>query len=223
MEHGPYLLFLRASYAFSDHHSFEDWPPLDGLLGQQLWGENSVITMYSKPSDLGSLCDFADAPEWVDYLELASIAVDYAGHTPTNRKRVVNHYGKDTAVYYTEPDTYYSTINNLMLTCNPGSTPDKRTFDKRLLLMSLLNSADSQSERVVQELRRRLGRTAAVVWHSRDVFGIAFKDAKPPALILQSLEDLCRDRRIDDIGVFKLCGSVQLQGAMSPMQAFLGS
>lgn len=222
MEHGPYLLFLRSSIGFSDHHEFSDWPPLADALGRQMWGDDSVVTMFSTAKDLLHLAP-SDLPDWAEYVEIASVTSEYASNLAANRERINYGFGRDTETYFREEEHYWPSVANMMFSCDPAGAPDKASFDRRLLILVLNDPGDQGNDRIVQDLRKRLGGTSAGVWHSRGVLGIAFKDARPPRSILNGLRQFSDSDRVYDIGVFRLAAAAALRADMSPMQAFLAS
>lgn len=218
MDHGPYLVFLRSRIGFVGPHDFDEWECLARILDQQMWGEDALVTMFSTPQDLACI-SATDAPEWVDTLEIASIAVDYAGHRPPEQKQeFVADWGDDD-----EDRAILPTVANLMHTCRPGATPDKVAFDRRLLLVLFDDPEDRRNVGTLEAAKHRLGSSAVSVWYSRDIFGVAFRDQRQPAMIMESLGSILSREEVFDAGIFKLCGAVSVRPAVSRLHDFLGS
>lgn len=212
MEYGPYLLFLRSRIGFTGPHDFDEWDRLYGLLHQQMWGTDTVVTMLSTREELAGLGD-AEAPEWVEILEIASIAVDHAG---LRRSEASEGTWADE-----DDEEFLPTIENLMRWCQPGATADKATFDRRLALVLFDDPEDDRNASILDAAKRRLGKSAIGVWYGRDMFGIAFKDQRQPTQILESLRDIFIPTKVFDAGVFKLCGAASLRAPVSPLLDFL--
>lgn len=220
MQYGPYLVFLRSRIGFTGPHGFDEWDCMDGILYQQMWGTDTLVTMFSTPQELVHIGE-ADAPDWVDILEIASIAVDHAGQ----RLPVPE---EDLAVIWDDEDndeeeTFLPSVENLMRFCRPGATPDKAAFDRRLMLILFDEPDDRRNAGTLDAVKRRLGKSAVGVWYGRDMFGIAFRDQRQPAQILESLRDILSRAEIFDAGIFKLCAAASLRAAVSPLQDFLES
>lgn len=221
MRFGPYLLFLRSRIGFSDFHDFTDWPPLGNALDRQMWDDaDAVITMFSKPRNI-NLGPIEDLPDWIDFLELASISADYASRANTIRQRYVNRYDRTTRISYSDEDEFFPAVANMMIMCEPGATPDKPTFDRRLVLISY-EDADDPENVCVGEAARQVLRSTEGVWHSRGIYGLAARDQRPPQAILQGLDRIVRHDAVSDIGIFRLADAVPLCPSVSPLQAFLG-
>lgn len=216
MEHGPYLLFLRSSVGHSAHHDFDDWDVLANTRNQQAWGENGVITLFSKPAELGGI---EEIPDWVEFLELASISTDFATYHERDRATWVDLLGGINFDY--DDDDFEPTFANMMIMCSPGATPDKPTFDRRLLTISFFEEAASNL-RATEAIKRRLGQTAVGVWHSRDMEAVAFRDSRSPTALMAGLSDFAgRTDAIYDLGVFRLAAAAPLSAPLSPLQTFL--
>lgn len=74
MLHGPYLTFVRSKFAFSDYHDFTDWPFLGDDVNK-CRGDDAVIAQFGMLQEFYTL---GEIPDWVDFIEVASIAHDYA-------------------------------------------------------------------------------------------------------------------------------------------------
>lgn len=221
MQFGPYLLFLRSGVAFSDFHDFEDWEPIGGAVDRQMWdGHNCVITMLSRPEEILALGDASAAPDWVEFLEIASIATEYSFSSTTNRHKSSFHDRKSNETIYYDEDDYLPTVANMMFMCEPGGTPEKATFDKRLIIISH-HDADERANARVSEMVKRLVPTAEGVWHGSAIYALAARDQRSPAAILQALQPVTARGEVKDVGVFRLADAAQLRAPLSPLKAFL--
>ena len=203
---GPYLVFVRSRLSFSDHHDFQDWPFLATSLTGKLWGADSLIAYVA---NLKGFSDMGDLPEWVDFIEVASISPDIAAAS----------YSEDEA----EKEGWYSPcMANLIEGANAGTVPEKPCFDNRLVLVSLFDDADErQSMRLLDRLKSFLGPTATGVWHSRELVGIAFKDGRSPSQLGPILERILKEDDVHDFGVFKIADVATEIGVPSPLASFL--
>lgn len=208
---GPYLLFARSHPAFSDHHEFEDWSFLADNYAGKMWGRNAIIALFNTPSEFKGA---GNIPEWVEFLEVASIASDH-GKVPFSPP----------ASECTEEDLeWHPSSTNLVGVLRPRGQIDKRTFSRRLLIVSYCED-DSESfiEKHNERIKTALGASAKAVWHSEDLFGFAFLDARTPQDIVNSLHKTLRDDTVYDAAVFRLAGVLPERGTVSPLEDFLAT
>lgn len=208
--HGPYLVFARSHPAFSDHHGFEDWSFFGGNYASKMWGRNAVISYINRPTEFSGA---GDIPEWVEFLEVASISTDHGFPA---------HSGPAVEADESEVEWFNPTARNLLSRIDPGPTPDKRFFDRRLLIVSYGDDdTDSHIARHNSLIRQRLGASSAAVWHSEDLFAFAFRDNRQPQDIVNSLAGVLSESRIFDCATFKLSAVMSEKGVPSPLAHFL--
>lgn len=209
MEVGPYLVFVRSRIAFSDHHDFQDWPFLATGLSGMMWGVNAVAAYIPH---IQGFADMGDIPEWVEFIEVASIAPEIGAAS----------YSEECLDDSDDDDIYSSCMVNLMRGANVGAISEKPCFDKRLVLVSLCDDAtDRVSVRLLDRLKSFLGHSARGVWHSSDLIGIAFRDSRSPDKLAQVLERVLREDNTHDFGVFKIADVAPESGVPSPFVSFL--
>jgi len=208
---GPYLLFARSHPAFSDHHDFEDWSFLGQSLDGKLWGRNAVVAAFNTPDEL---IKAGDIPDWVEFIELASVSHEF-GNVPFALPATE-----------LEEDTYqtiwHPSSKNLTSVFRPRGASEKVTFDRRLLIVTY---ADDDTEHFISrhntKIRTGLGGDAVGVWHSEDIFGFAFHDARGPQAIINSLSRWLNEDDVIDAAVFRVASVMTERGTISPLDHFL--
>ena len=210
---GPYLLFVRSKMAFSDHHKFQDWPFLAADASSMIWGTNAVLRLVNRAEHLA---DIGDIPDWIDQIEIALISAEFgiAGF-----RRLGRSYWEDGTRWGIN---HYPNATNLTTFISPNITADKRFFDRRMLVIFYADDfTEQQIARQNTHIRRRLGQKSSIVWHSSNLFGFAFHDARKPADIATSLADVLTKDKIHDAACFKLAAVATERGVPSPLGLFL--
>lgn len=207
---GPYLLFARSHPAFSEYHGFEDWSFLGRSMSGKMWGKNAVVAAMNAPADFSGA---GEVPEWVEFIEVASISPDCAS-APFS----------DPASEYDDDGTkvWSSSARNISDHIKPRGTSEKATFDRRLLLVSYYDDDRAQFiARHNERVKAALGRTSACVWHSEDLFAFAFCDGRAPQDILNGLGKIINEGSVYDAALFRIAAAIPEQGVPSPLAHFL--
>ncbi len=219
--HGPYLVFARSHPAFSDHHGFEDWSFFGGDYAGKMWGKNAVVAYINRPSEFNGA---GAIPDWIEFLEVASISTDH-GYPPHSSPAVRVEVGDVEGHMDDGTDLVEWCIpsaRNLLGRIDPGPTPDKRFFDRRLLVVSYgSDDTDRHIARHNSLIRRALGVSSATVWHSEDIFAFAFRDSGHPQGIVDRLAGVLGENQIFDCAAFKLAAVMPEKGVPSPLAHFL--
>ena len=115
-----------------------------------------------------------------------------------------------------------STIGNLMRRCHPDSPTIKPCFDKRLVVASFDDDAsDSDIDAAIRQIKSRLGKSSATVWHSRDIYGIASYASGDVQALASSFSHLRKPKLLHDLGVFRFLDTAAMPGTLSPLSHFL--